>query len=67
MGRRNEMIKVHGVMVQVDSRKRLTVPMAEAGSVYLADVADDGVVTLTPAVVIPEELLDTLRAQAVSA
>lgn len=49
-------------LIEVDSRRRITLPKAAQHSVYLVTTSPDGTVTLTPAVV-RTALEDALRNQ----
>jgi hypothetical protein len=41
------------LLLQLDGRRRITLGALAEYTYYLAQVADDGVITLTPAVVVP--------------
>jgi hypothetical protein len=49
-------------LIEVDNRRRITLPKAAQHSVYLVATSPDGTVTLTPAVV-RSALEDALRSQ----
>ena len=49
-------------LIEVDNRRRITLPKTAKHSVYMVSVSPDGTITLTPAVV-RSALEDALRSQ----